>query len=334
MKWLKVHQVHEYSYTCLQNGVQEVELAYHGGINTHNIKTHETFKTSDNKYNSWIADSNFDPLQWEMKGIHICRPEKLSLTTAKPAAVTGRKCTNTFASGSAYQKDLVQYAHAWACVDYAEDSVRVRTAFKQPEDIKTTNIVIVTKGWAQKKQPPPVRIAPEIKDELAVLFNCQKPRISPDQALVILKGKCAYRNSVYVDYVLTEARIKSYYSQLLKMKKDQGLNATAPVVVWQHYKSLSTLHALRFEIHRRKLQEDVNGKTKKQLIEILRNDDKHVEEGHPEDDDIMMAYATQLNAPGNLDADQASEDDSSNRDALGNLDDADNLVNLMNECEV
>jgi hypothetical protein len=215
MKWLKVHQVHKYSYTCLQNGVQEVELAYHGGINTHKIKTHETFKTSDDKFKIWIADSNFEPIQWEMKGIHICRPEKLSLTTAKPAAVTVRKCTNTFASGSAYQKDLVQYAHAWACVDYAEDSVRVRTAFQQPEDIKTTNIVIVTKGWVQKKQPPPVRIAPEIKDELAVLFNSQKPRISPDQALVILKGKCAYRNSVYVDYVLTEARIKSYYSQLL-----------------------------------------------------------------------------------------------------------------------
>ena len=64
------------------------------------------------------------------------------------------------------------------------------------------------------------------------------------------------------------------------------------------------------------------------------NDDQHVEEGHPEEDDIMMAYATQLHAPGNLDADQASEDDSSNRDALGNLDDADNLFNLMNECEV
>jgi hypothetical protein len=94
MKWMKVDQVHEYSYTCLQNGVQEVELAYHGGINTHNIKTHETFKTSDNKFKSWIADSNFDPIQWEMKGIHVCRPEKLSATTGKHAAVTVRKCTN------------------------------------------------------------------------------------------------------------------------------------------------------------------------------------------------------------------------------------------------
>jgi hypothetical protein len=269
-----------------------------------------------------------------MQGVHVCRPEKSAIKTAKPDSLTVTKSAKTFPRVSAYQKDLVQYAHEWARVDYAGDSLRVQTALKQPEDIKTTHIKIATKGWAKKKQPPPVRIAPDITDELAVLFNSQKPRISPDQALVKLKSKCAYANSVYVDYVLTEARIQSYYSQLLKMKKDQGLNATAPVVVWQHYKSLSTLHALRFEIHRRKLQEDVNGKTKKQLIEILRNDDQHVEEGHPEEDDIMMAYATQLHAPGNLDADQASEDDSSNRDALGNLDDADNLFNLMNECEV
>jgi hypothetical protein len=104
MQWMKVHQVHEYSYTCLPNGVhQEVELAYHGSINTHTIKTHETFKTSDNKYKKWIVDCNFDPVQWEMQGVHVCRPEKLTFKTAKPDSLTVTKSAKTFLRVSAYQ---------------------------------------------------------------------------------------------------------------------------------------------------------------------------------------------------------------------------------------
>ena len=44
-----------------------------------------------------------------------------------------------------------------------------------------------------------------------------------------------------------------------------------------------------------------------------------------------MAYALQEHSPGNLDAEQDSEDE---RDATGNIDDAENLVNLMNEFAV
>ena len=39
MKYVKVHQVHEYSYTAMAKGVQKVEVAYHGGIYTPHHKT-------------------------------------------------------------------------------------------------------------------------------------------------------------------------------------------------------------------------------------------------------------------------------------------------------
>jgi hypothetical protein len=130
---------------------------------------------------------------------------------------------------------------------------------------------------------------------------------------------------VYVEFVMTEARVHSYFSQLVKMKKDQKLDATTSLVVWQSYKGrLSKINELRFEIHRRKLSVCVSGKNKQQLIQILLENDKDVEEGQPNEEEIDSEYAA---AAGNGEA----EDDSSDEDETPNLDDPETLANFMDD---
>jgi hypothetical protein len=88
MKHLKAHQVHEYSYTQRGKGVQIVEVAYHGGINTLHHTTTETFKTSDARYEQWIKDANFTVVPWKMEHIHVCRSQKVMVHKEKLTATT------------------------------------------------------------------------------------------------------------------------------------------------------------------------------------------------------------------------------------------------------
>jgi hypothetical protein len=83
MKYVKVHQVHEYSYTALARGKQKVEVAYHGGILTPHHRTTEAFTTSDADYVQWIHDSNFEALPWKIVRIHGCRQKKLTVNKSK-----------------------------------------------------------------------------------------------------------------------------------------------------------------------------------------------------------------------------------------------------------
>ena len=61
------------------------------------------------------------------------------------------------------------------------------------------------------------------------------------------------------------------------------------------YKGLSDLHDLRFEIHRRATNINVDGKNVKELIQILINDDKETSEGRTDEDDMDTAYDADQN---------------------------------------
>ncbi len=112
MRMLKVHQVHEYTYTALSEGEgQRVELAYHGGIDTPKYSTKETFTTTENRYVKWKRDTDFEPTHWDMKGLHICRPTKQVLDSGKHGPETVRKKEKEHAKVSAFQQDIIKFAN-------------------------------------------------------------------------------------------------------------------------------------------------------------------------------------------------------------------------------
>jgi hypothetical protein len=195
---------------------------------------------------------------------------------------------------------------------------------KQPEQSETLQIVIESLGWARKKQPLSVSIPPEIKHELVKLYNV-RPNLSTAQARVKLIALPEYTNSIYVEYVITEARIHSYFAQLQQMKKVLKLAASTPLVIHHNYKGhLSKGNELRMEIHRRKINVCVRGMIKQQLIEILLENDKDVTLGQPDEEALEMNYAAEKHAEDEHYVD--SEDDES-----PNLDDPEVLGNFMND---
>ena len=134
-----------------------------------------------------------------------------------------------------------------------------------------------------------------------------------------------YNNSIYVEYVITEARIHSYFSQLQQMKKTLKLDASTPLVIHQNYKGhLSKGNELRLEIHHRKIDVCVSGKNKQQLIEILLENDKDAAIGQPDEDALEMSYAAEKNAEDEHFMD--SEDDET-----PNLDDPEVMGNFVND---
>ncbi len=182
---LKVHQVHEYTYTTLSEGEgQRVELACHGGIDTPKYSTQETFTTTENRYVKWTRDTDFEPTHWDMEGLHICRPKKQVLDSGKHGPETVSKKKKEHAKVSAFQQDIIKFANEWAYLDYTKDSDIETTYFKKLEQTETLEIVIDSLGWARKKQLPSVSIPPPIKNELVTLYNV-KPTCQIDSITAI-----------------------------------------------------------------------------------------------------------------------------------------------------
>jgi hypothetical protein len=139
MKKLKVHQVHEYTYTPLSRGEgQRVELAYHGGICTPNFSTTETFKTTDNeRYIKWQTAAELKASHWEMEGLHVCRPKKHVFNGEKSAPEKLRKNKKDHAKVSSFQRDIIKFAHKWSSLDYSKDADIETIYLKQPEHSET-----------------------------------------------------------------------------------------------------------------------------------------------------------------------------------------------------
>jgi hypothetical protein len=235
-----------------------------------------------------------------------------------------RKNKKDHAKVSAFQQDIIKFAHEWSTLDYSKDADIETTYLKQPEQSETLQILIDSLGWARKKQPPSVSIPPPIKQELLKLYNI-RPNLSAAQSRVRLIAIPEYSNSIYVEYIITEARIHSYFAQLQTMKKTLKLDATTQLVIHQNYKGrLSKGNDLRLEIHRRKINVCVNGKNKQQLIKILLENDRDAAIGQPDEDAIEREYAAEKNAQ---EEDLVDSDD----DESPNLDDPAVLGNFMND---
>ncbi len=183
-----------------------------------------------------------------------------------------------------------------------------------------------------------------IKETLVELFNI-RPRISPEQALVKLRAMRVHAHNVFVAYVMTEATVHSQFSQFMKRRKDLKLDENAilelaperrlPMVNYKRYKELSKVNELRFEIHRRKLNVCVRGKLKHELILILLTNDKELQEGHREEDDIEMAYAAEQIGVDELNPHLETDDDSKqDEDESTNLDDPEIMARLMDDLQV
>jgi poly(3-hydroxybutyrate) depolymerase len=76
-------------YTTKTNGTQDIRVSYHGGIN--NCDMQRSFNTGDAMYKKWIADAEFKATDWELKGAHQCRSEKMKNRKQKRESETKRK---------------------------------------------------------------------------------------------------------------------------------------------------------------------------------------------------------------------------------------------------
>jgi hypothetical protein len=70
-----------------------------------------------------------------------------------------------------------------------------------------------------KKSPPPVHIPHAIRLELVKLFNQKAPYVQPEEGLAQIQAMEEFRNDVFVDHILTAAKIKAYFGRLLVLKK-------------------------------------------------------------------------------------------------------------------
>ncbi len=104
---------------------------------------------------------------------------------------------------------------------------------------------------------------------------------------------------------------------------------------YKRYKDIFKVNELRFEIHRRKLNVCVKGKLKHELIQILLTNDKDLQEGHREEDDIEMAYAAAQNDEDELDPDLETDNNSKeDENDSTNLDDPEIMAILMEDLRV
>ena len=100
-----------------------------------------------------------------------------------------------------------------------------------------------------------------------------------------------------------------------------------------NYKGLSDPHDLRFEIHRRATNINVDGKNVKELIQILINDDKETSEGRRTDEDDMdTAYDADQNEEFLIhQPDLEPESNGREEDEAPNLDDPNALKDFLEE---
>jgi hypothetical protein len=95
------------------------------------------------------------------------------------------------------------------------------------------------------------------------------------------------------------------------------------------YKGLSDPHDLRFEIHRRAMNINVDSKNVKKLIQIIVNDDKDTSEGRTDEDDMDTAYDADHNEEFLIH--QPDLEPESNGREAPNLDDPDALKDFFEE---
>ena len=215
---LKVQSVHEYVYVTKKKGLQEVKVSYHGGITSTNMQ--QSFTTKDAMYTTWLADTGFNPTDWVEKGTHSCRPEKIKKGKRSCEGTKRRKWKTLSSHVSEYKKTLIMFVKEWALDDYNTHRCIEDIAFRKSE-YETTKTLFTgtTKGWAMKKSPPPVHIPHDVRLELVKLFNQKAPYVQPEEALAQIQAMEEFRNDVFVDHILTPAKIKAYFGRLLVIKK-------------------------------------------------------------------------------------------------------------------
>ncbi len=155
MKHLKAHQVHEYSYTQCAKGVEKVEVAYHGGINTPPHTTTETFKTSEVRYQQWIKDANFKVVPWVMERIHGCRSQKIMVHKDKLTAATITPLKKNYGKVS-HSKRQSFIMHTNGQPSIMKVMERLRRHIKSCRKIvkPTHKMKIETKGWPGRSSLP------------------------------------------------------------------------------------------------------------------------------------------------------------------------------------
>jgi hypothetical protein len=307
---LKVQSVHEYVYVTKKKGLQEVKVSYHGGITSTNMQ--QSFTTKDAMYTTWLADTGFNPTDWVEKGTHSCRPEKIKKGKRSCEGTKRRKWKTLSSHVSEYKKTLIMFVKEWALDDYNTHRCIEDIAFRKSE-YETTKTLFTgtTKGWAMKKSPPPVHIPHDVRLELVKLFNQKAPYVQPEEALSQIQAMEEFRNDVFVDHILTPAKIKAYFGRLLVIKKngefdvESGLPPEAAGGASKNkYKDICTKGALMLEIRKRNIctKGSLHRKNIAALVEILIENDAATETTGDNDMDEDEAHALVECASGGLDA--------------------------------
>jgi hypothetical protein len=159
-----------------------------------------------------------------------------------------------------------------------------------------------------------VQFPKRVKLYLIECFN-KKPHVSPDQALVMLKGRLEFMGNVFIEYFVTPTRIKGYFGRLKKYREgklagneDKDVPATAaggdPNANAESYKGLTLKADLVAEIKLKGLHvEKLYAMTKAKLVGVLVTNDierEGLEPGVDAEEEFNMAEAKREGESGGL----------------------------------
>jgi hypothetical protein len=294
----KVKSVHEYMYTTLKNGTQNVQVCYHGGIT--NAAMQRSFNTGCPMYQTWLAAAGFKPTEWKPSATHTCRLEKMKKGKQSCGSINKRYTTFLQTPLSAYKKTLITYAKEWALEDEGtERNTKDLILRKAGYEGNKTGLPRITKGWAMKTATPSVSFSIEVRQELVKLFNQRDPYVQPEEAVVQIRGMPEFRNDMFVTHMLTAARVKSYFSRLVQQKRKvaskDGLPLPNAVDAAKKYGSLSKRKELVDLIRTRNIH--VTGSLARKnitaLVELLVENDAMKEHAANNDMDEDEAHASE-----------------------------------------
>jgi hypothetical protein len=338
-----------YEYETSTTGVT-ITITHHNGIKTPGLKTSWTMDSSHPDYCKWLKTSGFVVTPPVVHMQHTSEPT-VKIKSAK--AHVPRVYKSQMASVGKYRVVLVTAARDWAATQHAVAKSDVGTLLAKEKDPATCRIRVPTKGWAFKRSLPSVQFPKRVKLYLIECFN-KKPHVSPDQALVMLKGRLEFMGNVFIEYFVTPTRIKGYFGRLKKYRedklagnedKDVPASAAGGDPNTGSYKGLTLKADLVAEIKLKGIHvEKLYSMTKAKLVDVLVTNDierEGLEPGVDAEEEFHMAEAKREDESGGLNNTELSQRvfnvdtgvlDSDGEDSEGDNEDPAELLNeLMQE---
>jgi hypothetical protein len=173
------------------------------------------------------------------------------------------------------QRQLVELSCAWAAEGAAAtvETAKNVMSLPLPEDVRT--MPIGQRYWAMKKNLPAARMPLDLKKLLIQLYN-RVPHASPKSAVTEIQKDERFKDDIFVRYMVTSARVKTYFASLKSKKKGDNQIVPESAAASEVAVKVHGVREMKALIKKRGIQVvgGVSRMRAKQLEEVLADDDK------------------------------------------------------------